>query len=91
MDRTIVHAQNVKSRVHKCLCNLVCYPQVSKYDFNKWINERTQIYVIRVPPQRSAKSTMIKRLRMHEKASIWECFFVFTVCQENTIFQGYWR
>ena len=28
---------------------------------------------------------MIKRLRMHEKASIWECFFfAFTVCRENT-------
>ena len=50
----------------------------------KWINERTEIYVFRVPPQRSAKSTMIKRLPMHEKASIWECFFGFAVCRENT-------
>ena len=48
MDRTIVHAQNVAEFI-KSLCNLVCYPQVSKYDFNKWINERTQIYVFHVP------------------------------------------
>ena len=28
-----------------------------------------------------------KRLPMHEKASIWECFFAFTVCRENSYFR----
>ena len=75
MHSTFGYAQNVMSECIKSSYNLVCYPQVSKNDFNKWINERTQIYVFRVPPQRSAKSTMIKRLPMHEKAPIRDLFF----------------